>query len=97
MSRTRADSTAFDTGAWGGASPELVEPELEVDLDPALIVKKELIVKEIMELQDGLRALLQRVESVQGEGEKLKIGNETLQTYIDNLTRTNALAAGAGR
>lgn len=42
MARNRADSTDFDTGAWGGAAPE--EPE-ETEIDPSTIVKKESIVK----------------------------------------------------
>ncbi|KAM0749024.1 hypothetical protein T439DRAFT_327516 [Meredithblackwellia eburnea MCA 4105] len=95
MSRTRADSTAFDPSSWGGTAPE--EPEPEADIDPASVLKKEKVVREIVEMQDGLKALIERVEAVQTEGAKLRAGNETLQTYIDNLTRTNALAAGAGR
>ncbi|KAK4705950.1 hypothetical protein P7C70_g232, partial [Phenoliferia sp. Uapishka_3] len=51
MNRTRADSTAFDTGAWGGAEPEAEE----VDIDPQAVIKKEQLVREIGELQEGLR------------------------------------------
>lgn len=94
MSRLRSDSTAFDPSSWGGAAPA---PEPEPEIDQASVLKKEQIVRDIIVMQEGLRALLERVESVQAEGTKLKTGNETLQTYIDNLTRTNALAAGAGR
>ncbi|TDL22231.1 hypothetical protein BD410DRAFT_898498 [Rickenella mellea] len=49
-------------------------------------VKKENIVKEIMAAQDDLRALLARVNAVQGDIDKLTSGNTTLQMYIDNLT-----------
>ncbi|KDE06334.1 hypothetical protein MVLG_03372 [Microbotryum lychnidis-dioicae p1A1 Lamole] len=41
-------------------------------------------------------ALMERISSVNKETQKIKSGNETLQTYIDNLTRNNAQAAVSG-
>ncbi|KWU45512.1 hypothetical protein RHOSPDRAFT_32814 [Rhodotorula sp. JG-1b] len=74
------------------------QPGTDTDeVSPADIQAKEQLVKSITSKQEGLRALLQRVNQVQGEANKLKSGNETLQTYIDNLTRNNAMAAAAGR
>ncbi|KAI0711201.1 hypothetical protein C8Q72DRAFT_226679 [Fomitopsis betulina] len=49
-------------------------------------LKKEQLVKEITAAQENLRALLDRVRSVQGDVDKLLSENETLQMYIDNLT-----------
>jgi len=49
-------------------------------------IKKEKLVKEITAAQENLRALLDRVRSVQGDVDKLLSENETLQMYIDNLT-----------
>ncbi|SCV74791.1 BQ2448_7820 [Microbotryum intermedium] len=66
------------------------------ELDPVEIQEKERLVKDFTTRQDGLKALLERISSVQKETNKIKSGNETLQTYIDNLTRNNAQAAVSG-
>ncbi|GAA6055013.1 DUF2205 domain protein [Rhodotorula toruloides] len=92
MSRPHASSVDADN-AWG-PPPEAAQPEEA--FSAADVQAKEQIILEIINKQDGLRALLQRIGEVQGEANKLKSENETLQTYIDNLTRTNA-AAGASR
>ncbi|GAA5863498.1 hypothetical protein JCM8547_007265 [Rhodosporidiobolus lusitaniae] len=92
MSRPHASSVDADN-AWGPPPPALAPVEDEVDA--AQVMEKEQLVEDIVSKQDGLRALLQRVSEVQGEASKLKSDNETLQTYIDNLTRNNAVAAGA--
>ncbi|GAA6034642.1 hypothetical protein JCM8097_001094 [Rhodosporidiobolus ruineniae] len=90
MSRPHASSVDADN-AWGPPPAAPVESELSA----ADVAAKEQLVQDIISKQDGLRALLQRVSEVQGEANKLKSDNETLQTYIDNLTRNNAVAAGA--
>ncbi|GAA5875190.1 hypothetical protein JCM16303_005040 [Sporobolomyces ruberrimus] len=89
MSRPHASSVDADN-AWGKPVTPIEQPGQE---DASDVVEKDKLVKEIISKQDGLRALLQRVTEVQGEGNKLKSDNETLQTYIDNLTRNNAMAA----
>jgi len=71
----------FDDGpAWGSldsaSSGDIIQDAL----------KKEKLVKEICSAQENLRALLERVRSVQGDVDKLSSENETLQMYIDNLT-----------
>lgn len=45
----------------------------------------EQILKDIAASQDDLRTLVDRVQSVQKEVDRLTSGNETLQMYIDNL------------
>jgi len=64
------------------------------EIDPSSIVEKEAVIKEILNIQEGLRALLERVEEVDVECDKMKGSNEILQTYIDNLTRNNVRSAG---
>ncbi|GAA5915686.1 hypothetical protein JCM5296_003493 [Sporobolomyces johnsonii] len=93
MSRPHASSVDADD-AWG---PPRAAPGPDEPVDASDVVEKDRLVKDILTKQDGLTALLQRVGEVQDEATKLKSDNETLQTYIDNLTRNNAMAAGAGR
>ncbi|KAK4051635.1 hypothetical protein OIV83_002775 [Microbotryomycetes sp. JL201] len=63
------------------------------DDDETAVADREKLIDDIVNKQDGLKALLQRITHVQTENSKLKSNNETLQTYIDNLTRANALGA----
>jgi len=49
-------------------------------------IRKEQILKDIIAAQGDLRALVTRVQSVQGDVDKLTSENGTLQMYIDNLT-----------
>ncbi|GAA5930483.1 Slo1p [Sporobolomyces koalae] len=88
MSRPHSSSVDADN-AWGKPVTPTSEPAtLEREtFDASDVVEKERLVRDILSKQDGLRALLQRVSEVQGEATKLKSDNETLQTYIDNLTR----------
>jgi len=69
-----------DASPWG-ASPttEAVEPTVESALE------KEKVIKDILQLRDGLRGLIVRVGEVEGENDKLAKDNEMLSTYIDNL------------
>jgi hypothetical protein len=69
-----------DASPWG-ASPatELAEPTVESALE------KENVIKDILQLRDGLRGLMVRVGEVEGENDKLAKDNEMLSTYIDNL------------
>ncbi|GAA5907197.1 uncharacterized protein JCM6883_006175 [Sporobolomyces salmoneus] len=92
MSRPHANSVDADN-AWGKPITSTEEQGEDIGLDASDVIEKEKLVKDIISKQDGLRALLQRVSEVQGEATKLKSDNETLQTYIDNLTRNNAMAA----
>ncbi|EKM79417.1 hypothetical protein AGABI1DRAFT_128569 [Agaricus bisporus var. burnettii JB137-S8] len=53
-------------------------------------IKKEKLIKEIQASQEGLRAMLAKVQAVQKDVDKLSSGNEVLQMYIDNLTQQMA-------
>jgi len=68
---------------WGAVSP----PEEDI---VSQAIRKEKIIKEIKASQEGLRAMLAKVEGVQKEVDKLGSSNEVLQTYIDNLTKQMA-------
>lgn len=46
--------------------------------------------REIMAMQDGLRALLARVNTVKEDCKKAEADNEMLQTYIDSVTKSLA-------
>jgi hypothetical protein len=69
-----------DASPWG-ANPatEPAEPTVESALE------KEKVIKDILQLRDGLRGLMVRVGEVEGENDKLAKDNEMLSTYIDNL------------
>lgn len=75
---------SFDEGSspWGApaaATTTSIEPTVESALE------KEKIIKDIIQLRDGLRGLMVRVTEVEGENEKLAKDNEMLSLYIDNL------------
>ncbi|KDN48194.1 hypothetical protein K437DRAFT_267683 [Tilletiaria anomala UBC 951] len=54
------------------------------------VLEKEKIVREIVAMQDGLKALLWRVTSVKEECSKAEADNEMLQAYIDSVTKSLA-------
>lgn len=77
-------------GAWGAPPPAPAskatdaaagasEPTVESTL------AKERIIKDVIQLRDGLRELMVRTSEVEKETDKLKKDNEFLATYIDNL------------
>ncbi|KAI0086469.1 hypothetical protein BDY19DRAFT_344176 [Irpex rosettiformis] len=73
---------SFDESpGWGAPSPA----DGEDDVVTAAI-KKEKTIQDIAAAQEDLKALLERVQTVQRDVDRLVSGNETLQMYIDNLT-----------
>jgi len=76
------DYSLGERPTWGVASPQ-DGGDLGIVRDT---LRKEQVIKEILAAQEGLKALLAKVQTVQKEVEKLASGNETLQMYIDNLT-----------
>ncbi|CAG8628286.1 hypothetical protein C2G38_2154881 [Gigaspora rosea] len=65
----------------------------EEELDPE--ARSELI-KEIVELQGGLKALIQKMETVKNDHDQMQSGNQILQTYINNLMSSNVLTSVNG-
>jgi len=72
-----------DASAWG--TPQAQEAD-EGDI-VANAMKKERVLRDLAAAQEDLKTLLSRVKTVQGEVDKLTSGNQTLQMYIDNLTK----------
>ncbi|KAF9515201.1 hypothetical protein BS47DRAFT_1294198 [Hydnum rufescens UP504] len=70
--------------AWGIGLSRVSEIDVVTEA-----LKKEAVLKDIYAAQADLRILLERVEKAQSEVDKLTSGNRMLQTYIDNLTKTN--------
>ncbi|KAH8918594.1 hypothetical protein BT69DRAFT_1338055 [Atractiella rhizophila] len=78
------DNPDFDIGAVAWSSTK-------AEVSPAEVLEKEKIVKEILLMQEGLKALLERVDDVTTECAKLKGGNDVLRNYIDNLSRNSSV------
>ncbi|KAF8588970.1 hypothetical protein K439DRAFT_1405611 [Ramaria rubella] len=72
-----------DTTAWGAVHGSEAD---EGDI-VANAMKKERVLRDIFAAQEDLKTLLSRIKTVQGEVDKLSSGNQTLQMYIDNLTK----------
>ncbi|KXN88215.1 hypothetical protein AN958_07674 [Leucoagaricus sp. SymC.cos] len=70
---------------WGALSAPVEETDLV-----SQAIRKEKITKEIKTCQEGLRAMLTKVQNVQKDVDKLTSSNEMLQMYIDNLTKQMA-------
>jgi len=66
---------------WGVVSPQ--EGDMGIVRET---IRKEQAIKEILACQEDLKTMLTKVQNVQTDVDKLISGNETLQTYIDNLT-----------
>jgi len=78
---------------------DLPSANLKNDADQESPEEKYKLIKQAIELQEGLKALVQRVESVKNDHDQIQSGNQVLQTYISNLMSSNVLssASGAGR
>lgn len=70
---------------WGALSASVQETDLV-----SQAIRKEKIIKEIKAGQEGLQAMLAKVQAVQKDVDKLTSSNEMLQMYIDNLTKQMA-------
>ncbi|RXK39183.1 hypothetical protein M231_03540 [Tremella mesenterica] len=82
-----------DQSPWGPppSAPPPAEPSVADTLE------KEKLIKDILNLRDGLRGLLVRVTEINKETDKLEKDNQMLGVYIDNLTRNSVVAAGIKR
>merc|ERR1712093_596266 len=78
-------------GEQGGAGGETRQDDLQT------VLEKEKVIKDIMTTQEGLRALLDRINEVTDDIKKLSEENATLQIYLDNMTRNTAMLAAAGK
>jgi hypothetical protein len=72
-----------DSSPWGASTAaDAPEPTVESAL------QKERVIKDILQLRDGLRSLMVRLSEVEGENDNLARDNDMLSTYIDNLQVT---------
>lgn len=71
-------------GAWGAPAAPAAQAA-DGDVSVADAIQKEKMIKDCLNLRDGLRGLLVRITEVQAEADKLAKDNEFLGTYIDNL------------
>ena len=56
----------------------------------------DLVRREILSLQESLKGLSNRVTSVKADCAKAEADNETLQAYIDGVTKSLAAKTGGG-
>jgi len=92
------DHQLTETSAWSELKTSarttqfIEEPEDETgDLE-----ERENSVRQIMELQNNLRTLITRVESVKAEHDSLQSENQILQKYINNLMTNTAIFSASG-
>ncbi|CAG8445327.1 5546_t:CDS:2 [Ambispora gerdemannii] len=79
-----------------GLQNEITESQKQQD-ENVSEEEKEKLINKVVELQEGLKALGERVESVKQDYDQKQAGNQILQTYINNLMSSNVLSsAGAG-
>lgn len=74
-------------GAWGAPARPATQSAADdaADVSVADTIQKEKMIKDCLNLRDGLRGLLVRITEVQADADKLAKDNEFLGTYIDNL------------
>lgn len=84
----------YDSGDARTMSPRRTSEEVDKLEESA----REALVQQAKALQDSLLHIVDRVESVKSEHEKLEGGNKFLQSYIGELMQTSKLtAAGKGK
>ncbi|KAG9284705.1 hypothetical protein G9A89_002936 [Geosiphon pyriformis] len=56
---------------------------------------KQKLINQVVDLQGGLKALIQRVETIKQENDQMQAQNQILQTYINNLMSSNVLSSSS--
>ncbi|CAO1635565.1 unnamed protein product [Parajaminaea phylloscopi] len=83
----------------GGFSESSAAWEAETEVSANEVIEKQNLIKDILQLQESLKALVNRVQSVEDDCTKADADNEVLQSYIDSVTKSLAAkgaAAGGG-
>jgi len=75
----------------GTDSPGGFHNSLDPDLSPDEMEEKERLITQVLELQNTLDDLSQRVDSVKEENLKLKSENQVLGQYIENLMSASSV------
>ncbi|XP_017776140.1 PREDICTED: short coiled-coil protein B-like [Nicrophorus vespilloides] len=73
----------------GSSSPQ--HHSLEADCSPDEVEEKARLISQVLELQNTLDDLSQRVDNVKEENLKLKSENQVLGQYIENLTSASSV------
>ncbi|KAL3211962.1 hypothetical protein MRX96_008220 [Rhipicephalus microplus] len=73
----------------GSSSPALTS--LDPDMSPDEAEEKARLISQVLELQNTLDDLSQRVDSVKEENLKLKSENQVLGQYIENLMSASSV------
>jgi len=75
----------------GTDSPTAQHSSLDPDMSPDEVEEKERLIAQVLELQNTLDDLSQRVDSVKEENLKLKSENQVLGQYIENLMSASSV------
>jgi len=75
------------TNGTNSPAPPLLDP----DLSPDEMEEKSRLISQVLELQNTLEDLSQRVDSVKEENLKLKSENQVLGQYIENLMSASSV------
>jgi len=75
----------------GTDSPGAQHSSLDPDMSPDEVEEKERLIAQVLELQNTLDDLSQRVDSVKEENLKLKSENQVLGQYIENLMSASSV------
>ncbi|KAG8185469.1 hypothetical protein JTE90_019728 [Oedothorax gibbosus] len=75
------------TNSSNSPAPQLLDP----DLSPDEMEEKSRLISQVLELQNTLEDLSQRVDSVKEENLKLKSENQVLGQYIENLMSASSV------
>ncbi|CAO1626875.1 unnamed protein product [Sympodiomycopsis kandeliae] len=67
----------------------------ETEVSANDVLEKQNLIKEITQMQDSLKGLSSRVQSVKADCSKAEADNEMLQAYIDSVTRSLAAKGAA--
>jgi len=92
------DDLDLGTTAWEGnhrESPSSGSLVSDSHSGISAVLAKEKTMREIVELRDGLRALVGRVDEVTGECERLQSKNETLIAVVENMSRGRAVTGNS--
>ncbi|KAE8249192.1 hypothetical protein A4X13_0g5307 [Tilletia indica] len=91
-----SDSPSLPSNANLADFTESIAWTAETEPTAGEVIEKENLLKDVLAMQDSLRALLTRVTTVKEDCTKAESENETLQTYVESVTKSLAISSPAG-
>ncbi|KAE8214911.1 hypothetical protein CF327_g1727 [Tilletia walkeri] len=91
-----SDSPSLPSNANLADFTESIAWTAETEPTAGEVIEKENLLKDVLAMQDSLRALLTRVTTVKEDCTKAESENETLQTYVESVTKSLATSSPAG-